>query len=90
MTKIEQLEQEIEKIKERNRRVEADKAWELSKTRNLFIAVVTFLLSLLFMLLVNESYALLKAAVGTVAYLISTSTYDVLKKRWLERRARNH
>lgn len=86
MATIEQLEEEIEKIKARNKKVEADKAWELSATRNAFIAVVTFLLSLLFMLLVNESYALLKALVGTVAYLLSTASYDVLKARWLAKK----
>ena len=38
--RIQNIEREIELIKERNLRVEADKAWEVSWTRQLFIAVV--------------------------------------------------
>lgn len=33
MVNLEQLEKEIKKIKQRNKRVEDDKAWELSYTR---------------------------------------------------------
>ena len=37
------LEKEIELIKERNKRVETDKAWETSWTRKICIAVLTYL-----------------------------------------------
>jgi hypothetical protein len=39
------IESEIQKIKERNARVEADKAWETSKTRRLAIAVFTYIVA---------------------------------------------
>lgn len=83
---IKQLREEIEAIKTRNKRVEADKAWETSLTRNIFIAVVTFILAYILMLLITESQPFGKALVGSVLYLLSTQTYGLLKKWWLKKR----
>ncbi len=85
-SEIKQLREEIEAIKMRNRRVEADKSWETSWTRNVFIAVVTFMLAYILMLLITESQPLGKALVGSVLYLLSTQTYGILKKWWLRRK----
>ncbi|MDP3941702.1 MAG: hypothetical protein Q8Q49_05330 [bacterium] len=86
-TEIEALKAEIDGIKARNRRVEADKAWELSKTRSSFIAASTYLLILIFMLLIKDDHAFLNAFIASVGYLISTATYGILKKWWLKRRS---
>ena len=40
---LEKLEQEISKIKERNKRVELDKKWETSWTRRLCICILTYI-----------------------------------------------
>lgn len=82
---IRALREEIEKIKARNKRVEADKAWELSGTRTTFIAVSTYMLILTFMMLIGDNKPFLNALVASVGYLISTSTYTVLKKWWLKK-----
>lgn len=84
--KIKQLEQDIEAIKSRNRRVEADKGWETSKTRMLFVSGVTFALAYLFMLLINEREPFWKALAGTLAYIASTTSYGILKTWWLKKR----
>lgn len=89
VSEMKKLQKEIEAIKARNRRVEADKTWETSKTRNIFIAVVTFILAYVLMLLIGESQPLAKALVGSILYLLSTSTYDILKKWWLANRKSN-
>ena len=83
---IEKLKEEIEAIKARNRRVEADKAWELSKTRTAFIAISTYLLIFIFMLLIHDNHPFLNAFIAAIAYLISTSSYNILKKWWLKKR----
>lgn len=83
---IKVLRKEIEAIKARNKRVEADKGWETSWTRNIFIAVVTFVLAYILMLLITESQPFGKALVGSVLYLLSTQTYGILKKWWLRNR----
>lgn len=87
---IEQLKKEIENIKARNRRVEADKAWETSWIRTLFVALSTFILALGFMLLVEEREPFGKALIGTIAYIMSTSTYGMLKNWWLEKNRRRN
>ena len=40
--KIQSLEQKLNKITERNQRVEGDKAWEISWARKLLIFVLTY------------------------------------------------
>ena len=43
------VEQEIQKIHERNKKVELDKAWETSRTRKISIAVLTYLVVVMVM-----------------------------------------
>ncbi len=83
---IKELQEEIEKIKARNKKVEADKAWELSHTRTAFIAISTYLLLYIFFLLVKAEQPFLNAFISVVAYLLSTSSYTILKRWWLKRR----
>jgi len=44
---------EIKSIKERNKRVELDKAWEVSKTRRLIVAVFTYVVLGIFLLIIE-------------------------------------
>ena len=86
MTSLRKLEQEIELIKARNRKVEADKAWELSGTRTAFISVVTFVLLYAFFRLIHSEPAFLNALISAFAYLLSTFSYGILKFWWLNKR----
>lgn len=86
---IKELQQEIEAIKARNKRVGADKAWETSIARSMFIAFVTFGLAFLFVILIDEREPFWKALAGSIAYLASTTTYGILKKWWLKRQRTN-
>lgn len=83
---LETLKREVETIKERNRRVEADKAWETSKTRTTFVAISSFILIYIVMHLVNADHPFTNALISAVAYLLSTSTYGILKSWWLQRK----
>ena len=85
MTSEQYLHREILKIKQRNKRVEANKAWETSKTRNGFIALTSFLLIYMFMLLINADQPFLNALISALSYLLSTFSYDLLKSWWLKR-----
>lgn len=80
------LKEEVEKIKARNKRVEADKAWELSKTRIAFIAVSTYFLIFFFMILIGDNRPFWNALIASIGYLISTSSYSLLKSWWLRRK----
>lgn len=85
MTDAQFVHQEVLKIKERNRRVEADKAWETSKARNIFIALSSFVLIYIVMLLINSDQPFFNALISAASYLLSTFSYDLLKSWWLRK-----
>jgi len=77
------IEEEIKKIKERNARVEKDKAWETSYFRRTAIAIGTYVVVLLFLIIIEASNPYLAAAVPAIAFLLSTLTLPFFKKWWL-------
>ncbi len=47
------MKKEIDKINERNARVEADKAWETSIIRRAIIAVLTYIIIVIFLMIIH-------------------------------------
>ncbi len=82
---METIEQRLEKIEQRNARVEADKAWETSWTRRLFVAVFTYLSISLYMWVIKIEQPWLNAIVPTVGFLLSTLTLPFIKKWWVSK-----
>lgn len=76
------VKKEIELIKERNRRVEADKAWETSRTRRVIVALMTYAVIVVFLLMIGAPNPLLIALVPTIGYVLSTLTLPFFKKWW--------
>ncbi len=76
---------DIAAILERNKRVEMDKAWEISLTRRAFIALLTYATTAILLWLNGLSNPLLQALIPAVAYLVSTLSLPWLKKRWIEK-----
>jgi len=76
------VEKELKEIKERNRRVEQDKAWETSKTRKGIIFIATYVIFAWFLLLINAPSPYLNALVPAVAFILSTLTLPFIKKFW--------
>jgi len=85
--RIQKLEKEIEIIKERNSRVETDKAWEISWSRRLFIAVSTYIIAGIWLVLIHDTLPWLKAFVPAVGYLLSTLSLPFIKKWWIKNNA---
>ncbi len=79
------IEQEIHALIERNKRVEGDKAWEVSWVRRAFLLFVTYIIALVWLLVIGESLAVFKAVVPAVGYILSTLTLPPLKKWWLKK-----
>lgn len=75
----------ISEIEERNKRVEADKAWETSKTRRFLLAVATYLIVLYFLISINAPNPYLNALIPAVAYLIQQYSLPFVKKIWVEK-----
>jgi hypothetical protein len=84
MATLKQLEEEIARIKERNKKVEADKAWETSLARKLLIAVFTYLAIAIYMWAINMPSPFLNAIVPTVGFVLSTLTLPTFKKLWMK------
>ena len=81
-----ELEKEIEQIKKRNLRVEADKAWEISITRRAIISIGTYFFSSILFIFIHAPEPFIAALVPSTAYLISTLSLPFFKKWWIERR----
>ena len=84
--KFKQLTEEIEAIKARNKRVEADKAWETSVVKRIFTALSTYLLITIIFYIIGVERAYIQAVIPAIAYIVSTSSYSILKSWWLKRK----
>ena len=84
MATIQDLELEINKIKERNKRVEREKSWELSWTRKIIISVLTYLVISLFFLFSGINQPFINSIVPAVAFILSTLSVPLVKNWWLK------
>jgi hypothetical protein len=80
---IQNLQKEIELLKQRNLKVESDKAWEVSWTRRIFIIVSTYIVASIWLIIIHDSFPLLKAFVPAAGYTLSTLSLPFIKKLWL-------
>ncbi|MFA6098417.1 MAG: hypothetical protein WCV50_00730 [Patescibacteria group bacterium] len=85
MTTIDDLQNQINEINARNRRVEADKAWETSWIRKVIILILTYLVIVVFFLFAKLPHPWLNAIVPAVAFLLSTLTLSLFKALWLKK-----
>ena len=80
------LEQEILLLKERNKRVEADKAWETSKARKFIIAILTYICMVIFFYFAGLPKPFINSIVPALAFWLSTLTLPLAKQAWLARK----
>lgn len=86
MTTIEELKNEVDKIKARNERVEIDKAWETSWTRKLLIFGLTYFVVAIFFLISGLSKPFINSLVPTIGFFLSTLTVPWVKAAWLKQK----
>jgi hypothetical protein len=79
------LETRIQKIEQRNQKVEADKDWETSWTRKLLIALMTYATIVLFFYVAELPKPFVNSIVPTVGFVLSTLSLPYLKKIWIKR-----
>jgi hypothetical protein len=82
---IEELQTEIELIKQRNQRVETDKAWETSWTRKITILVLTYVVIVIFFFFAGLTKPFVSAVVPSLAFVLSTLIVPPVKKWWLKK-----
>ncbi len=83
------LEQEIQQIRERNLRVETDKAWETSWTRRLIILVLTYIVMVIFFYFADIQRPFVNAIVPALAFVLSTISIPMFKESWLKKIHKN-
>jgi len=84
MDNIKEINQEIEKIKNRNSKVEADKAWETSFFRKVLISGLTYFVVVLFFKFANLPKPFINAIVPTLGFLLSTLSIPFFKSFWIK------
>jgi len=80
------MKKEIISLKERNKRVELDKAWETSYTRRGFLMAFTYLAIGIYLKVINIPNPWLNAIVPAIAFMLSTLTLPWFKKIWMRKK----
>ena len=81
------IEKEIEDIKERNKRVELDKAWETSWTRKICIVVLTYIIVITYSYLIRSfNNVALSSLVPVIGFLLSTLSLKIVRRVWEKNR----
>lgn len=78
-----ELKIEIEKIKERNKKVELDKAWETSFVRRLCICILTYVVVVIYSIITkNVTNIWISSLVPVIGFTLSTLSLKVVRKMW--------
>lgn len=83
--RLRKIEKELDAIKERNSRVEANKAWETSTTRASSILFITYLVMLLFMRSLGVERYWANALVPALGFFLSIQSLPFIKRWWIKR-----
>lgn len=74
---------EINKIKERNKKVELDKKWETSTTRRLCICLLTYIVVVMYTYVISKvSNIFLSSLVPVIGFTLSTLSLRGIRKLW--------
>ncbi|MBQ6154833.1 hypothetical protein IJJ27_01985 [bacterium] len=77
------VQSDLKQIKARNKRVELDKAWETSFTRRLAIALLTYVIVVIYSFLIaNAANIFLSSLVPVIGFLLSTLSLRQLRRLW--------
>jgi len=78
------IEERVEKIEQRNKSVELDKAWETSWTRIIIIAIFTYVIVGIFLQVINIPRPWISALVPVIGFTLSTITMPFFKNWWVK------
>lgn len=79
-----EIQNEIAIIKQRNVKVEIDKAWETSCARRGLLTILTYLAIALYLSAININWPWLNAIVPAIGFMLSTLTLPFFKSLWLK------
>jgi uncharacterized membrane-anchored protein len=76
----------IELLEARNKRVDADKAWETSWIRKILIMILTYLVVISYLHFVVHINPWINGFVPVIGYFLSTQTISIVKRRWIQKK----
>lgn len=79
------MKKQLTVIQKRNERVEADKAWETSITRRGIIAILTYVIIVIFLIVIAAPNPFVNALIPVVGFILSTLGLSLFKKIWLKK-----
>ncbi|MES2135029.1 MAG: hypothetical protein V4449_02215 [Patescibacteria group bacterium] len=82
--RIEKIEKELSEIRERNVRVEAEKAWERSSLRVVAIAVIIYSVSCFMLFVLKADRIFLAGLLPAIGYFLSMQSLSFIKKAWMQ------
>jgi len=84
INKVKSIYEENANIKERNRRVEINKAWETSISRKVLIVILTYIVIVIFFYFAGLPKPLINSIVPALAFFLSTLSLDYFKRIWIK------
>lgn len=83
---MENMNSRIQKIEERNKKVELDKRWKTSITRRICIMILTYIIVVLYSILIkNTCNIFLSSLVPVIGYTLSTLSLKLIRKIWVKK-----
>jgi len=82
MPDVQKIERDIKDIQQRNKAVEADKAWETSLMRRIVLMLFTYFILSIYMLAIDIPRPWLNSIVPTIGFLLSTLSLPWFRKIW--------
>ena len=79
---MDSIQKRLSAIEQRNERVELDKSWETSFARKVLIAVLTYLVIVLFFFGAHLPKPFVNAIVRTIGFVLSTLSLPLFKRAW--------
>ncbi len=88
--RVARIEQELELVRRRNAKVEADKAWEVSLMRIVTISGITYLIAAAVLYVIGTERFWLGALVPAIGFFLSTQSLPAIKRWWIASRYQNN
>ena len=82
---LKKIEKRIESIEKRNKKVEADKAWETCLTRKILIIMFTYVFAVLYLKIADTTNPWFGAVVPCAGFYLSTQSIKIIKKWWINK-----
>lgn len=84
---MKELEQRLDAIEKRNKRVELDKLWETSWTRRICIMLLTYIVVIIYSYFIrNFDNIFLSSLVPVIGFTISTLSLKWIRQQWEKKR----